>query len=182
MCLGYHVDIYLPFSFTVDMAQAASKTQKLSRNHEFKEALGFTPEVKSKCADYNESFSFVCIICDVLVCGYCVTEKRNGHKLSQLKDTISQQKIKIEQDFLSKFNKTSGNVSKLEQSLSTFGGQVGAVVKSITEEGIKIKSMVDLYTAKRIAFIEKHAQKEKDILTKILLDNKTILCQSIRPK
>lgn len=54
----------------------------------------------------------------------------------------------------------------------------GAVVKAITEEGIKIKSMIDQYIAKRIAFIDEHAQKEKEELTKILLNNKTALAKA----
>ncbi|CAC5357806.1 unnamed protein product [Mytilus coruscus] len=131
--------------------------QKLSTNHEFKNASASIPEVKSKCVDHNEAFSFDCIDCDVLVCGCCVTEKHNGHKLSQLKDTISQLKTKIENEFLTKFIETSGNVSKLKQSLSSFNGQVETAIKSITEEGNKIKSMVDQYTANKIASLQEQA-------------------------
>ncbi|CAC5357800.1 unnamed protein product [Mytilus coruscus] len=148
--------------------------QKLSTNHEFKKASDFIPEVKSKCNDHNEAFSFVCIPCDVPVCICCVTEKHNGHKLSQLKDIIVQLKTKIEEDILTKINKASANVSRLKQNLSAFNGQVETVIKSITEEGDKIKSMVDQFTANKIASLEKEARKERGRLAAMLSDYKIV--------
>lgn len=68
--------------------------QKLSTNHEFREASNFIPEVESTCVDHNNVFSFVCVDCDVPVCGCCVTEKHDGHKMSQLSYTITQLKTK----------------------------------------------------------------------------------------
>ncbi|XP_052102911.1 E3 ubiquitin-protein ligase TRIM9-like [Mytilus californianus] len=146
--------------------------QKISAKHEFKKASDFIPEVQSKCTEHNEFFSFVCIACDVPVCVCCVTEKHNGHKLSKLKDTISELKSKIEQKVLTKLNKTSGNVSKLKQYLSLFNGQVETVIRSITEEGNKIKSMVDQYTANKITSLQEQARKESERLAAILSDHK----------
>lgn len=136
--------------------------QKLSTNHEFIIATDFIPEVKLKCIDHNEAFFFVYKDCDVLVYGYYVTENHNGHKLSQVKDEISKLKTKIENDFLTKFNQTSGNVSKLKHSLSLFNGQVESVIRSITGEGKKVKSMVDKYTANKGAFLQEQARQESE--------------------
>ncbi|CAG2243218.1 unnamed protein product [Mytilus edulis] len=146
--------------------------QRLSTNHEFKKASDFIPEVKSKCTDHNEAFTFVCLACDVTVCVCCVTEKHNGHKLSQFKDIIVQLKTKIEEDISTKINKARENVSRLEQNRSAFNGQVETVIKSITEEGNKLKSMIDRCTAKRIASIQEKARYESKRLSAILSDHK----------
>ncbi|CAG2243219.1 unnamed protein product [Mytilus edulis] len=154
--------------------KALHSRQKISANHEFKEASNsdFIPEVKSKCTDHNEVFSFVCIACDVPVCVCCVTEKHNGHKLSKLKDTIAQLNTKIEKEILAKMDKTSGNVTKLKHAISFFNGQVETVIKTIAEEGDKIKLMVDQYTAKRIASIQEKARIESKRLSSILSNHK----------
>ncbi|XP_071144982.1 protein wech-like [Mytilus edulis] len=149
--------------------------QKLSTTHEFKEATDFIPEVKSKCIDHNEAFTFVCVDCDVPLCCCCVTEQHNGHKMSKLKDTISQLKTKLEQELLIKFNKTSGNASKLEKNLLLFNGQVEFVIKSITKEGNKIQLMVDQYTANTIASLQDQARKENEQLLALLSDHKSAL-------
>ncbi|CAC5357801.1 unnamed protein product [Mytilus coruscus] len=146
--------------------------QKTSGNHEFKESADSILEVKSKCTDHKEVFSFVCIACNVPVCVCCVTEKHNGHKLSKLKDTIAQLKTKIEQEILTKLNKTSGNVSELEKTCLLFNGQVETVIRSTIEEGDKIKSMVDQYTANKIASLQEQARKESKRLAAILSDHK----------
>ncbi|CAC5407246.1 unnamed protein product [Mytilus coruscus] len=145
--------------------------QTLFANHKFKETSDFIPEVKSKCTDHNEEL--FCVPCDVLVCVRCVSEKHNGHKLSHLKDIIVQLKTKIEQEILTKINKSSGNVFWLKQNLSAFNGEVEAVIKSITEEGNEIKSMVDQYTAKQIASFQEQARKESERLKSILSYNET---------
>ncbi|XP_071144981.1 E3 ubiquitin-protein ligase TRIM38-like [Mytilus edulis] len=146
--------------------------QKLSTNHQFEKASDFIPEVKSKCTDHNEDFTFVCLACDVTVCVYCVTEKHNGHKLSHLKDIIVQLKSKFEEDISTKINKARGNVYRLEHNLSAFNGQVETVIKSITEEGNKLKSMIDRCTAKRIASLQEKARYESKRLSAILSDHK----------
>lgn len=149
--------------------------QKISTSHKFTETSDFIPEVKSKCTDHNEVFSFVCIACDVPVCVCCVTEKHNGHKLSKLKDTIAQLETNIEEEVLKKLNKTSGTVFKLEQNISSFNVQVETVIQSITEEGNKIKSMVDQYTANKIAILQEQARKESEQLAAALSGHKTAL-------
>lgn len=149
--------------------------QTISANHKFKKTSDFIPEVKSKCTDHNEEFSFVpCDVHnDVLVCRCCLTEKHNGHKLSQPNYIIVNLKTKIEQKILTKINKSSENVSKLKHNLSAFNGEVEVVIKSITEEGNALKSMVDKYTAIQIASFQEQTGKESKRLESILFYNET---------
>ncbi|XP_063410250.1 protein wech-like [Mytilus trossulus] len=146
--------------------------QKLSTNHQFEKASDFIPEEKSKCNEHNEAFSFVCISCDVPVCGCCITAKHNGHKLSQFKDIIVQLKSKRKQEILTKLQKTSGNVSELEKACLSFNYQVETGIRSAKEESDKIKSMVDQYTAYKIVSIQEQARKESERLAAILSDHK----------
>ncbi|CAC5407243.1 unnamed protein product [Mytilus coruscus] len=164
--------------FTKAERNSLPMQQTKSTNHEFKKASEFIPKVKSKCTDHNEVFSFVCVDCDVPVCGYCLTEKHNGHKLSQLKDTISKIKPKIEQKLLTKINKASRNVLKLEQKMSSLEGQVQTAVMSLKEEGKKIISMVDKCVDERIESLQQHTRKEKKKAAAVLSDNKTALEQA----
>lgn len=101
-----------------------------------------------------------------------MTENHNGHQLSKLKDTITQLKTKIEQDILANLSKTRRTVSMLEQNLSLFNCQVETSIRSMTEEGNKITSMVDQYIAKRIASVQGKARHESKRLSAILDDHK----------
>ncbi|CAG2232850.1 unnamed protein product [Mytilus edulis] len=73
---------------------------------------------------------------------------------------------------LAKLSKTGRTVSMLEQNLSSFNGQVETSIRSMTEEGNKIKSMVDQFIAKQIATIQEKARNESKRLSAILDDHK----------
>ncbi|XP_052096610.1 E3 ubiquitin-protein ligase TRIM71-like [Mytilus californianus] len=146
--------------------------QKISKTHQFQSASDVIPEGKSKCKEHNEDVSFVCNTCNVAVCSSCVTGSHTGHAFSKLKDIISQLKEKNKNDLDRKVNETTENMKKLEEGLKAFDVNVDVVVKAITEEGTKIKDMVDKCIAEMIASVKDQFRKEKDKLTKIIADTK----------
>lgn len=66
-------------------------------------------------------------------------------------------------------------MSKLEQGISLFNGEVETVIQSITEASKNIKSMVDRHTANIIESLKEQAQKESERLVAIFSDHKTAL-------
>ncbi|CAC5407248.1 unnamed protein product [Mytilus coruscus] len=64
---------------------------------------------------------------------------------------------------------------QVSKSVSEFDDQIQTVVRSIKEEGNKLKSMVDQYTANRISSLQKQARKESKRLASILSENKSAL-------
>ncbi|CAC5405068.1 TRIM28 [Mytilus coruscus] len=146
--------------------------QKLSKNHQFQSSSDVIPEGKSRCKEHNEDVSFVCNTCNVAVCSSCVTGSHTGHAFSKLKDSISQLKEKNKKDLQRKVHETTQNMKKMEESLKAFDVKVEVVVKAITEEGTKIKAMVDKCIAQMIASVKDQSKTEKDKLTKIIADRK----------
>lgn len=70
-------------------------------------------------------------------------------------------------------------MSKLDQSLSTFGGQVGAVEKAITEDGIKTIYGWPVYSLKNRVHRLTCTKREWHINKKII-GQQNCSCQSIR--
>ncbi|XP_052096624.1 E3 ubiquitin-protein ligase TRIM71-like [Mytilus californianus] len=144
--------------------------QKLSKNHQFQYSSDVIPEGKSKCKEHNEDVSFVCNTCNVAVCSSCVTGSHTGHAFSKLIDSISQLKEKNKKDLQRKVYETTQNLKKMEEGLKAFDVKVEEVVKTITEEGTKVKAMVDKCVAQMIALVKDQSKKEKDKLKKIIAD------------
>ncbi|CAG2203309.1 unnamed protein product [Mytilus edulis] len=151
------------------------KRQKLSTNHQFQNASESIPEGKSRCSEHKEELSFMCNTCNVLVCASCVTGKHNGHKFSKLVDVIAQLRDENKTQIQGKTNEEITNKRKIEESLESFDQAVASVIKAITDEGSKIKRMVDTSVAQMIASIKEQSQTEKDKLINMLSDAKSVL-------
>ncbi|XP_052096347.1 protein wech-like [Mytilus californianus] len=148
------------------------KRQKVTKNHQFQSSSDVIPEGKSKCKEHNEDISFVCKTCNLVVCSSCVTGSHTGHAFSKLMDNITQMKEKNTKDLRSKVHEATQNIKTIEEGLKAFDVKVEGVVKAITEEGTKIKAMVDTCVAQMIASVKDQSRKEKDKLTKIIADTK----------
>ncbi|CAG2189344.1 unnamed protein product [Mytilus edulis] len=128
------------------------------------------PEGKSKCKDHNEDVSFVCNTCNVVVCSSCVTGSHSGHAFSKLLDSITQLKETNTTDLRSKVQTVTTNMKQIEEGMKAFDVKVEGIVKAITEEGTKIKTMVDTCVAEMIISVRDQSKTEKDKLTKIIAD------------
>ncbi|XP_052096345.1 E3 ubiquitin-protein ligase TRIM71-like [Mytilus californianus] len=146
--------------------------QKISKTHQFQSALDVIPEGKSKCKDHNEDVSFVCNACNVAVCSSCVTGSHKRHDFSKLHDSISQLKATNEQELCRKVQEATKNMKRVEEGLNTFDMKVEVVVKAITENGSKIKAMVDTHIAQMIASVKDQSRMERDKMTKIIADTR----------
>ncbi|CAC5355093.1 unnamed protein product [Mytilus coruscus] len=155
--------------------EAFHKRQKLLKHHEFQSASDVIRKVKSKCTEHKEDFSFLCKSCNVPVCGTCVSDKHDGHRFIKLLDSILQLKEMNEQHLRKKVNEATKRMKKFEQGLASFDEKIECVVKAITDEGRKIKDMVDKHIDQMIASVKDQSQKEKDKLTKTIVKNKDVL-------
>ncbi|XP_063436120.1 E3 ubiquitin-protein ligase TRIM71-like [Mytilus trossulus] len=158
-----------------DNCKGFHKRQSVTKNHQFQSSSDVIPEVKSKCKDHNEDVSFVCNTCNTAVCSSCVTGSHLGHAFSKLLDSISQLKETNTTDLRGKVDEATQNMKLLEEGLKTFDGKVEGIVKAITEEGTKIKAMVDKCISEKIASVKDQSRKERDKLTKLLEETQMYL-------
>ncbi|XP_063436137.1 E3 ubiquitin-protein ligase TRIM71-like [Mytilus trossulus] len=155
------------------------KRQKLSKNHQFQSSADDIPEAKFKCKDHNEDVSLLCNTCNVVVCSKCVTGNHKGHAFSQLMDSITQLKEKTKKDVRRKVQEATLNMKKIEEGQQAFAMKIEVVVKTITEEGTKIKAMVDKYIEKMITSIKNQSMLEKDKLAKSMAGYNMVLKSGI---
>ena len=152
--------------------QSLHKRQKGTKNHEFQSAENVVPEVKLRCKEHKEDFLFVCDNCNISVCGQCVTGKHYGHKVSNMKESISSLRTTFRQELRTKLEVIQTNQKQVDTGLTTFDLSVTSVINEIKEEGTKIKAMVDRHIEKMIATLREKARHEKESLTKTLMDYK----------
>ena len=148
------------------------KRQKVTKNHEFQSAENVVPEVKLRCNEHKEDFLFVCDNCNISVCAQCVTGKHYGHKVSNMKESISSLKTTFRQEMRTKLDVFQTNQKQVETGLTAFDLSVTSVIHDLKEEGTKIKAMVDRHIEKMIATLGEKARHEKESLTKMLVDYK----------
>ena len=151
------------------------KRQKGTQNHEFQSAENIVPEVKLRCNDHNEDYVFVCDSCDIAICIQCVTGKHNGHKVSNMKESIDELRTTFRKEMDTKLDVIQARQQQVETGLTTFDLSVTYVINEIKEEGSKIKEMVDRHIEKMIATLQQKAHNEIESLAKMLADYKQLL-------
>ena len=148
------------------------KRMKGTKNHEFQSSENVVPEVKLRCKEHKEDCVFVCDNCDISICMRCVTGKHKGHKVSNIKEAISDLRTTFKQEMRTKLDVIQRSQKQTETGLTTFDLGVTSVINEIKEEGTKIKAMVDRHIEKMIATLREKARHEKESLTKTLVDYK----------
>ena len=154
------------------------KRMKGTKNHEFQSSENVVPEVKLRCEEHEEDFIFRCDNCAISVCVQCVTGKHKGHTLSSINEFISGLKKTVRNEMKSKLDVFQTNEKQIEEGLTTFDLSVTSVIKTLTEEGLKLKAMIDRHIEKMIATLREKAKQKKEPLTKMLLENKQLLEQA----
>jgi len=154
------------------------KRQKGTKNHEFQSAENVVPEVKLRCKEHKEDFLFLCDNCNISVCAQCVTGKHNGHKVSNMKESISSLRTTFREEMRTKLDVIQTNQKQVETGLTTFDLNVTSIINEIQEEGTKIKAMVDRHIEKMIATLREKTRHEKESLTKTLVDYKQQLVKA----
>jgi hypothetical protein len=101
-----------------------------------------------------------------------VTGKHYGHKVSNMKESISSLKTTFRQEMRTKLDVFQTNQKQMDTGLTTFDLNVTSVINEIKEEGTKIKAMVDRHIEKMITTLREKAQHEKEPFTKTLMDYK----------
>jgi hypothetical protein len=145
---------------------------KGTKNHEFQSSENVVPEVKLRCKEHKEDCVFVCDNCDISICMRCVTGKHKGHKVSNIKEAISDLRTTFKQEMRTKLDVIQRSQKQTETGLTTFDLGVTSVINEIKEEGTKIKAMVDRHIEKMIATLREKARHEKESRTKTLVDYK----------
>jgi DNA repair exonuclease SbcCD ATPase subunit len=138
----------------------------------FQSAENFVKEVKLRCKEHKEDFLFLCNNCNISVCAQCVTGKHNGHKVSNMKESISNLRTTFRQEMRTKLDVIQAHQKQVDTGLTTFDLSVTSVINEIKEEGTKIKAMVDRHIEKMIATLREKAHHEKEPLMKTLVDYK----------
>ncbi|CAC5355092.1 unnamed protein product [Mytilus coruscus] len=145
------------------MAQAASKTCEI-------------------CV--STSASHYCLECEQYFCENCKTfHKRQkvtkNHQFQSSSEvipeaygSITQLKETITQDLRRKVHEATQNIQNIEEGLQEFDLKVEVVVKAITEEGTKVKAMVNKCIAQMIASGKDQSRTEKDKFTTILAETR----------
>lgn len=154
------------------------KRMKATKNHEFQSSENVVPEVKLRCEEHKEDFIFRCDNCEISVCVHCVTGKHKGHTVSSITEFISNLKKTVRNEMKLKLDAFQTHEKQIEEDISTFDMSVTSVIKALTEEGSKLKAMVDRHIEKMITTLKEKARKEKEPLTKMMLDYKQLLEQA----
>ena len=148
------------------------KRMKGTKNHEFQSGGNIAPEVRLRCEEHKEDFVFRCDKCKVSICMRCVTGKHNGHKVSNMKEVVSELRTTFRKEIHTKLDVIQTNQKKLETGLITFDLNVTSIINELKEEGTKLKAMVDRHIEKMIATLKEKASNEKEPGTKMLSECK----------
>ena len=154
------------------ICKAQHNRQKVSRNHEFQSCGSVVQEAKLRCEEHKDDFVFRCDTCKVFICMRCVTGKHNGHRMPNMKESISNLRATFRQEMQTKLDVIQTNGKQIEDGLTTFDLGVTSVINELKEEGTKIKAMVDRHIEKMIMNLREKARHEKEQLTKMLSDCK----------
>ena len=154
------------------------KRQKGTKHHEFQSGENVTLEVILRCKEHEEDFLFLCDNCNISVCAQCVTGKHNGHKVSNMKKSISSLRTTFREEMCTKLDVIQTNQKQVDTGLTTFDLSVTSVIHEIKEEGTKIKAMVDRHIEKMIATLREKTRHEKESLTKTLVNYKQQLAKA----
>ncbi|XP_063420858.1 transcription intermediary factor 1-beta-like [Mytilus trossulus] len=161
-----------------DNCKAMHNRQKISKDHKFKDSVSVVQGIKtttSKCKEHKEDTIFVCNDCYVSVCSKCITGKHNGHKLSDIDESVSGLSKVTRTEIRSILDAAASNVTVVEKSLKKFDSEVQASVKGIEEHGSKLKKMIEREVDEMVVSTKKKANSERERLRKILTDVKTVL-------
>jgi hypothetical protein len=102
----------------------------------------------------------------------CVTGKHNGHKMSNMKEVISNLRKTFREKIHTKLDALQANGKQIEEGIITFAVSAASVINALTAEATKIKAMVDRHIEKTIATLKEKANHEKESLTKMFSDCK----------
>lgn len=111
----------------------------------------------------------------IWVCTSCVTENHNGHKFSNLVDSIAQLRGENEKQILQKIYEANQIKTKIEDNLKSFDKDVESVIQAITDQSNMIERMIDKGVAQMIALVKSKSTKEKDKIMKSLSAANSIL-------
>lgn len=164
--------------FFCDNCKAMHNRQKISKDHTFKDSVNVVQGIKtttSKCKEHKEDTIFVCNDCYVSVCSKCITGKHNGHKLSDIDESVSSLTKVTRTEIRSILDSAASNVTVVEKSLKKFDSEVEVSVKAIQEHGSKLKKLIDREVDEMVVTIKKKASVEKERIRKILTEVRTVL-------
>jgi hypothetical protein len=68
----------------------------------------------------------------------------------------------VRNEMKSKLDVFQTNEKQIEEGLTTFDLSVTSVIKALTEEGLKLKAMIDRHIEKMIATLREKAKQEKE--------------------
>ncbi|CAG2233952.1 unnamed protein product [Mytilus edulis] len=136
--------------------------------------LRHNSESKFRCNEHKEEPSLMCVSCNVPVCTRCVAGKHNRHEFSTLADAIAQIRGYNETTIRTKTNEANQNEKNIGDSLRSFDNATASVIKDIIDESNMIKSMIDKFIAQKIALVKEESTKEKNKLTNMLSDARSV--------
>ncbi|CAC5379975.1 unnamed protein product [Mytilus coruscus] len=142
--------------------------QNATRQHEFQVSSKQKIKVKSKCKEHDEDFIFICIVCNDPVCSRCITGKHNGHKVSNISETISSYNDIAKNEIASKLQINNIILHELEKAVDTYDSQVKSVINGITEDEQKIKKMIDAKIDKMIDDVNEKTNSKKEKMSNIV--------------
>ncbi|CAC5389558.1 unnamed protein product [Mytilus coruscus] len=158
--------------YCCENCKSLRKKLKVSTYHQFDNASDNISDGTLKCHEHREEFDLVCNTCDSPVCSRCITGK---HEFSQQAETISQLRTKIEENLRIRQDELNHTMETIERGIDKFDKQVDVVIKSITEEGIKAKAMVDIWVSQMMCLMTNRCNNDKKELMKLLSDSKRLV-------
>ncbi|VDI12614.1 Hypothetical predicted protein [Mytilus galloprovincialis] len=160
-----------------DNCKAMHNRQKISKDHKFKDSVNVVQGIKattSKCKEHKEDKIFVCNECYVSVCSKCITGKHNGHKLSDIDESVSSLSKATKTEIRSILDAAGSNITAVEKCLKKFDSRIDVSVKLIRLHGGKLKRLIEREVEEMVATTKKKANAEKERLRKILTDVRTV--------
>lgn len=116
---------------------------KISRNHTFLIGKNINPEDKFYCKEHNEPFIFYCTACDIPICKLCSVKKHKRHDMSEINESIQGLQAEVKDVIESKIKLVKTNLDKIERDTGRYQSHVKEAIRTITEEGIQMKDLID---------------------------------------
>ena len=157
--------------YLCEWCKGVHKRKLNSTEHEFRKSSEIAKKTPLQCKEHDEDFSSVCMNCELPVCPKCITEKHNDHALNSMSSSLASLKNDVVKNLQDKTNLLTKNIKDIEEGITIFDVETKSILNEIREEGNKFKTMIDELIEKTISSINDKVKKEKEKLTKLLIDS-----------
>lgn len=144
----------------------------LAKNHIFRTDEEISKESNLYCKQHDELFIFECLQCNAEGCKICALESHNGHKISELSKYHAKLLNVVNEKIKQKLQSIQSNTEKLEKETCSYQQGAATAIRSITDEGDRLKQLIEIMVEDLIERINKYESRQMKLLNKVMEDRK----------